>query len=184
MKKIIRILEAQGVDNTWLCVTPLALAGYRKESYGKLTRLCGKKETLMVGVVAGVIGLYAARKHAELCRQAIKAGENASRDSNRELKKYLDAIWRVYLLDNSVDKQRLIAKAIGCLSGNQDQELSQSLAGAEKEYKAMIQQIIGAVQTGTGQSEYAVQGYLATFLNSIGCTTLDGKRFTRQNINK
>ena len=138
----------------------------------------------MVGVVAGVIGLYSAKKHIELCKQAIRAGENASRDSNRELKKYLDAIWRVYLLDNSIDKQRLIAKAIGCLSGQLDQEFYQSLAEAEKEYKAMIQQIIGAVQAGTGQSEYAVQGYLATFLNSIGCTTLDGKPFTRQNISK
>jgi hypothetical protein len=68
------------------------------------------------------------------------------------------------------------------LSGNLDQELSHSLTEAKKEYKAMIQQIIGAVQAGTGHSENAVHGYLATFLNSIGCTTLGGKRFTRQNI--
>lgn len=138
----------------------------------------------MAVVVAGVIGLYAAKKHVELCKKAIKAGRNSSRDSNRELKKYLDAIWRVYLLENSIDKQRLIEKAIGCLSGDLDQELSHSLTEAKKEYKAMIQQIIGAVQAGTGHSEDAVHGYLATFLNSIGCSTLGGKPFTRQNIGK
>jgi hypothetical protein len=138
----------------------------------------------MAVVVAGVIGLYAAKKHIELCKKAIKAGKNASRDSNRELKKYLDAIWRAYLLDNSIDKQRLIEKAIGYLSGELDQGLSHSLTEAKKEYKAMIQQIIGAVQAGTGHSEDAVHGYLATFLNSIGCSTLGGKPFTRQNINK
>jgi hypothetical protein len=96
----------------------------------------------------------------------------------------LDAIWRVYLLDNSIDKQRLIEKAIGYISGNLDQELSHSLTEAKKEYKVMIQQMIGAVQAGTGHSENAVHGYLAAFLDSIGCTTLGGKRFTRQNISK
>jgi hypothetical protein len=184
MKKIIRILEELKVDNSWLRVAPFALAGYRKESYGKLTRLCRRKETLMAVVVAGVIGLYSAKKHVELCKKAAKAGKNASRDSDRELKKYLDAIWRVYLLDNSIDKQRLIGKAIGYLSGELDQELSHSLTEAKKEYKVMIQQIIGAVQAGTGHSENAVHGYLAAFLSSIGCTNLGGKPFTRQNISR
>jgi hypothetical protein len=184
MKKIIRILEAQHLDSSWLRVAPFALAGYRKESYGKLTRLCRRKENLMAAVVAGVIGLYAAKKHIELCKKAAKAGKNASRDSDRELKKYLDAIWRVYLLDNSIDKQRLIEKAIGYLSGKLDQELSHSLTEAKKEYKAMIQQIIDMVRAGTEHSENAVHEYLATFLNSIGCTTLGGKRFTRRNISK
>ena len=138
----------------------------------------------MAVVVAGVIGLYSAKKHIGLCKKAVKAGKNAYRDSDRELNKYLDAIWRVYILDNSIDKQRLIEKAIGCLSGKLDQELSHSLTEAKKEYKAMIQQIIGAVQADTGHSENAVHGYLAAFLNSIGCTTLGGKRFTRQSISK
>jgi hypothetical protein len=184
MKKIIGILEELKVDDIWLRVAPFALAGCRKESYGKLTRLCRRKETLMAVVVAGVLGLYSAKKHIELCKKAVKEGKNASRDSDRELNKYVDAIWRVYILDNSIDKQRLIEKAIGCLSGKLDQELSHSLTEAKKEYKAMIQQIIGAVQADTGHSENAVHGYLATFLNSIGCTTLGGKRFTRQNISK
>jgi len=184
MEKIIRILEELKVDNAWLRVAPFALAGYRKESYGKLTRLCRRKETLMAVVVAGVIGLYSAKKHVELCKKAAKAGKNVSRDSDRELNKYLDAIWRVYLLDHSIDKQRLIEKAIGYLSGKLDQELSHSLTATKKEYKAMIQQIIGAVQADTGHSENAVHGYLATFLNSIGCTTLGGKPFTRQNISR
>ena len=182
MKKIIRILEGLKVDDTWLRVAPFALAGCRKESYGKLTRLCRRKETLMAVVVAGVIGLYSAKKHVELCKKAARAGKNASRDSDRELNKYLDAIWRVYLLDTSIDKQRLIEKAIGYVSGKLDQELSHSLTEAKKEYKAIIQQIMGAVQADTGHSENAVHGYLAAFLNSIGCTTLGGKRFTRQNI--
>jgi hypothetical protein len=182
MKKIIRILEGLKVDDTWLRVAPFALAGCRKESYGKLTRLCRRKETLMAVVVAGVIGLYSAKKHVELCKKAVKAGRNASGDSDRELNKYLDAIWRVYLLDTSIDKQRLIEKAIGYVSGKLDQELSHSLTEAKKEYKAIIQQIMGAVQAGTGHSENAVHGYLSAFLNSIGCTTLGGKRFTRQNI--
>jgi hypothetical protein len=43
---------------------------------------------------------------------------------------------------------------------------------------------IDAVQAGTGHSEKAVHEYLSAFLNSIGCTTLGGKRFTRQNISK
>jgi hypothetical protein len=184
MKKIIRILEGLKVDDTWLRVAPFALAGCRKESYGKLTRLCRRKETLMAVVVAGVIGLYSAKKHVELCKKAAKAGKNASGDSDRELKKYLDAIWRAYLLDTSIDKQRLIQKAIGYVSGKLDQELSHSLAEAKKEYKAIIQQIIGAVQTDTGHSENAVHGYLAAFLNSIGCTTLSGRRFTRQSLSK
>jgi hypothetical protein len=184
MKKIIGILEELKVDNTWLRVAPFALAGCRKESYGKLTRLCRRKETLMGVVMAGVIGLYSAKKHVELCKKAAKAGKNTPRDSDRELKKYLDAIWRVYLLDNSIDKQRLIEKAIGYISGNLDRELSHSLTEAKKEYKVMIQQMIGAVQAGTGHSENAVHGYLAAFLDSIGCTTLDGRRFIRQNINK
>jgi hypothetical protein len=184
MEKIIRILEGLKVDDTWLRVAPFALACCRKESYGKLTRLCRRKEALMAVVVAGVIGLYSAKKHVELCKKAARAGKNASRDSDRELKKYLDAIWRVYLLDTSIDKQRLIEKAIGYLSGKLDQELSHSLNEAKREYKAMIQQIIGTVQTGTGHSENAVHGYLSVFLNSIGCTTLGGKRFTRQNITK
>ena len=184
MEKIIGILEELKVDNAWLRVAPFALTGYRKESYGKLTRLCRRKETLMAVVVAGVIGLFSAKKHVELCKKAAKAAQNAPGESDRELKKYLDAIWRVYLLDNSIDKQRLIEKAIGYLSGNLDQALSHSLTEAKKEYKAMIQQIIGAVQTGTGYSEKAVHGYLATFLNSIGCTTLGGRRFTRRNITK
>jgi hypothetical protein len=119
-----------------------------------------------------------------LCKKAVKAEKNASGDSDRELNKYLDAIWRVYLLDNSIDKRRLIEKALDCLSGNLDQELSHSLTEAKKEYKAIIQQIMGAVQADTGHSENAVHGYLAAFLNSIGCTTLGGKRFTRQNISK
>jgi hypothetical protein len=184
MKKIIRILEELKVDPAWLRVAPLALAGWRKESYGKLTRLCRRKESLMAVVVAGVIGLYSAKKHIELCRQTAKAAQNASRDSDRELKKYLDAIWRVYLLDTSIDKQQLIAKAIGFLSGKLDPELFHSLTEAKNEYKAMIRQIIGAVQADTGHSENAVHGYLATFLNSIGGTTLGGKPFTRQNISK
>jgi len=184
MKKIISILKAQGVDNAWLRVAPFALAGYRKESYGKLARLCRRKEALMAVVVAGVIGLYAAKKHIELCRQAAKAGENAPRDFALELKKYWDAIRRVYLLDNSIDQQRLIEKAIGCLSGRLEPELSHSLTEAKKEYKAMIQQIIGTVRSGTEHSENAVHEHLATFLNSIGCTTLGGKRFTCRNISK
>ena len=184
MKKIIKILEELKVDNSWLRVAAFALAGYRKESYGKLTRLCRRKKTLMAVVVAGVIGLYSAKKHIELCKKAATAGKNASRDSDRELGKYLDAIWRVYLLDHSIDKQRLIGKAIGYLSGELDQELSHSLTEAKKEYKAMLQQIIGAVQADTGHSENAVHRYLAAFLNSIGCTTLSGRRFTRQSLSK
>jgi hypothetical protein len=184
VEKIIRILEELKVDHVWLRVVPLALAGWRKESYGKLTRLCRRKAALMGVVVAGVIGLYSAKKHVALCRKAVKAGKDASSDSDRELNKYLDAIWRVYLLDNSIDKQKLMEKAIGCLSGKLDPELSHSLTEARKEYKAIIQQIIGAVQAGTGHSENAVHGYLSAFLNSIGCTTLGGKRFTRPNISK
>jgi hypothetical protein len=184
MKKIIGILQEAKIDNSWLRVAPFAFAGYRKESYGKLSRLCRRKEYLMAVVAAGVIGLYSAKKHVELCKTAAKARKNASRDSDRELKKYLDAIWRGYLLDNSIDKQRLIDKAIGCLSGKFDHELSHSLAEAKKEYKAIIQQIIAAVRAGTGSSEYDVHADLATFLNSIGCTTLGGKPFTRRNISK
>lgn len=184
MKKIIGILKAAKIDNAWLRVAPFVLAGCRKESYGKLTRLCRRKEYLMAVVVAGVIGLYSAKKHVELCKKAAKAGKNASSDSDRELKKYLDAIWRVYLLDNSIDKQRLLEKAIGCLSGKMDQELSHSLAEAKKEYKAIIRQIIDAVRADTGLGEYAVHESLANFLNSIGCTTLGGKRFTHRNIAK
>jgi hypothetical protein len=117
-------------------------------------------------------------------RGAGQQRKNASGDSDRELKKYVDAIWRVYLLDTSIDKRRLMEKAIGYLSGNLEQELSHSLTEARKEYKVMIQQMIGAVQADTGHSENAVHGYLATFLNSIGYTTLGGKRFTRQNISR
>lgn len=184
MKKIIRILQEVKIDSSWLRVAPFALAGYRKESYGKLTRLCRRKKYLMAVVAAGVIGLYSAKKHVELCKKAAKARRNANRDSDRELKKYLDAIWRVYLLDNSIDKQRLIGKAIGFLSGKLDQELSHSLTEARKEYKAMIQQIIGAVRADTRLGENAVHEYLAAFLNSIGYTTLGGNRFTPQNISK
>jgi len=184
MKKIIGILKKAKLDNSWLRVAPFALAGCRKESYGQLTQLCRRKEHLMAVVAAGAIGLYSAKKHIELCKKAAKAGKNASRDSDRELKKYLDSIWRVYLLDNSIDKQRLIEKAIGCLSGKMDQELSHSLAEAKKEYNAMIRQIIHAVRADTGLGEYAVRESLANFFNSIGCTTLGGKRFTRRSIGK
>ena len=36
----------------------IRIGGLPEESYGKLTRLCRRKESLMAVVVAGVIGLY------------------------------------------------------------------------------------------------------------------------------
>jgi hypothetical protein len=112
----------------------------------------------MAVVVAGVIGLYSAKKHVESCRKAVKAGKNASGDSRPRAKKYLDAIRRVYLLDTSIDKRRPIEKAIGYLSGNLDQALSHSLTEARKEYKVMIQQMIGAVRADTGKAKTRFMG--------------------------
>lgn len=184
MEKIIRILEAQGLDSLLVRAAPFAIKGYGKEAHGNLTQLCRGKENLMAAVLAGAIGLHATKRAFERGKESVKGGKNAPRHFGRELKKYLDAIELLYLLDNSIDLKSLMGKAVDYLSGKLKRKISHNPSKDKKDHKAMVRQIIGAVLADTGHSKNAAHEYLANFLNSIGYTTLGGKPFTRQNISK
>jgi hypothetical protein len=186
MKKIIRILEEQGVDDSMIRLAPFALAKCRKDSYDHLNLLCGGQKKLMAGVTVGVIVLWLIKKFNERCRKDLKSKKTEARVSARELNQYLDAIQLVARLDHSIDQQALRAKAVYSLTERRkrNQTLSSDRYESKLEYQKMLGQIIAAARVGTNQSDNAIHDSLAKFLNSIGCTTLESKKFSRLNINK
>jgi hypothetical protein len=184
MKKFIRILEEHGVNESLLKLAPFALANYRKDSYEQLGRLCKGEKKLMAAVIAGVIVLWLIKKFHKRCQTDLK--KNERRDSFRELNQYLDSIQLVARLDTSIDQQALRAKAVGFLLDRQQrkQALSSDLNESKLEHKKMLGQIMEALRGGTNHSQNAIHQYLSDFLNSISFTTLGGKPFTPQNINR
>jgi len=184
MNKFIRILEEHGVNESLLKLAPFALANCRKDSYDHLNLLCKGEKKLMAAVIAGVIVLWLIQKFHKRCQTDLK--KNESRDSFWELNQYLDSIQLVACLDTSIDQQALRVKAIDFLSDGRKrkQVLSSDLNESKLEHKKMLGQIIEAMRGGTNHSENAIHQYLSDFLNSISFTTLGGKPFTRQNINR
>jgi hypothetical protein len=184
MKKFIRILEEQGVNESLLKLAPFALAKYRKDSYDHLDLLCSGEKKLMAAVIAGVIVLWLIQKFNKRCQEDLKKKER--RDSCRELNQYLDSIQRVARLDMSIDQQALRAKAVDLLLDRRKrrQALSSDLKESKLEHQKMLGQLIDAIRVGTRHSETAIHRHLSEFLNSIRFTTLDGKPFTRRNINR
>jgi hypothetical protein len=184
MKKIISILQKQGVDESLLKLAPFALEDYRRDSYAHLKLLCSGQKKLMAAVLSGVIVLWLILKFNRRCQQDLK--KNARRDSFQELDQYMDSIQLLARLDSSIDQQALRAKAIDWLLDRRKRKLalSHDLRQSQLEHQHMLGQIIEAVRAGTGQSETAIYRHLSEFLNSIGFTTLDGKPFTRRNINR
>jgi len=184
MKKFIRILEEQGVNESLLKLAPFALANYRKDSYDHLTLLCSGEKKLMAAVLSGVIVLWLINKFNKRCQEDLK--KNKRRDSFRELNQYLDSIQLVARLDVSIDQQALRAKAVDWLLDRRKrkQALSSDLKESKLEHQKMLGQIIEAIRSGTTHSENAIHRHLSEFLNSIRFTTLGGKPFTRRNINR
>jgi len=184
MKKFIRILEEQGVNESLLKLAPFALANHRKDSYDHLNLLCSGEKKLMGAVIAGVIVLWLIQKFNKRCQEDLKRNER--RDSFRELNQYLDSIQRVARLDTSIDQQALRAKAVDWLLDRRKrkQALSSDLKESKLEHQKMLAQIIEAIRGGTRHSETAIHRHLSEFLNSIRFTTLDGKPFTRRNISR
>ena len=184
MKKFLRILEEQKIDESLLMLAPFALANYRKDSYDHLNRLCRGGKNLMAGVTAGVIVLWLIKKFYKRCQKDLKDQKVEGRAFDRELNQYLDSIQLVSRLDKSIDQQALRAKAVVFLfeTRKRKQALSSDLNDSKREYEKMLGQIIEALSGGTSHSENAIHTYLARFLNSIGYTTLNGKKFNRQNI--
>jgi hypothetical protein len=184
MKKFIRILEEQGVNESLLKLAPFALANYRKDSYDHLNLLCSGEKKLMAAVIAGVIVLWLIQKFNKRCQEDLKKKER--RDSFRELNQYLDSIQIVARLDTSIDQQALRAKAVDWLLDRRKrrQALSSDLKESKLEHKKMLGQLIDAIRVGTRHSENAIHRHLSEFLNSIRFTTLGGKPFTRRNINR
>jgi len=184
MKKFIRILEEQGVNESLLKLAPFALANYRKDSYDHLNLLCSGKKKLMAAVIAGVIVLWLIKKFNKRCQEDLK--KNKRRDSFRELNQYLDSIQLVARLDVSIDQQALRAKAVDWLLDRRKHKLalSSDLKESKLEHQKMLGQLIDAIRTGTRHSENAIHRHLSEFLNSIRFTTLDGKPFTRKNISR
>jgi len=186
MKKFIRILEEHGIDESYLKMAPFALANYRKESYDHLNLLCRGDKKLMAAVMVGVIVLWLIKKFHQRCWKDLKNHKRDGGAAERELNQYLDSIQLVSRLDKSIDQQALRAKAVRFISARrkQNKEISNDLNESKLEHKKMLGQIIGAMRGSSSHSENAIPTYLAKFLNSIGYTTLDGKKFNPQNIGK
>ena len=184
MKKFIRMLEEQGVNESLLKLAPFALANHRKDSYVQLNLLCSGEKKLMAAVLSGVIVLWLIKKFNKRCQEDLK--KNKRRDSFRELNQYLDSIQLVARLDMSIDQQALRAKAVDWLLDRRKrrQALSSDLKESKLEHQKMLGQLIDAIRVGTRHSENAIHRHLSEFLNSIRFTTLAGKPFTRRNINR
>jgi hypothetical protein len=184
MKKFIRMLEEQGVNESLLKLAPFALAKYRRDSYDHLNLLCSGEKKLMAAVLSGVIVLWLIKKFNKRCQEDLK--KNKRRDSFRELNQYLDSIQLVARLDMSIDQQALRAKAVDWLLDRRKrrQALSSDLKESKLEHQKMLGQLIDAIRVGTRHSENAIHRHLSEFLNSIRFTTLDGKPFTRRNISR
>jgi len=184
MKKILRILEEQKVDESLLKLAPFVLANYRKDSYDHLSLLCKGEKKLMAAVIIGVIVLWLIKKFYKRCQKDLKDKKNEGRTSDRELNQYLDSIQLVSRLDKSIDQQALRAKAVGFIfeRRKRKQALSSDLNESKLEYEKMLGQIIDAVRGGTSHSENTIHNHFAKFLDSIGHTTLSGKKFNRRNI--
>lgn len=184
MKKIIRILEEQKIDESLLKMAPFALANYRRDSYDHLSLLCRGLKNLMAAVIVGATVLWLIKKFYKRCQKDLKDKRNEGRASDWELNQYLDSIQLVSRLDKSIDQQALRAKAVSFLfeKRKRRQALFHDLNESKLEYQKMLRQIIDAVRVGTHHSENAVHSDVAEFLNSLGYTTLSGKKFTRQSI--
>ena len=183
MKKLIRILDEQGVNESLLKLAPFALAKCRKDSYDHLNRLCKGEKKLMAAVIAGAIVLWLIHKFHGRCQKDLK--KKGRRDALQELNPYLDSIQLVARLDTALDQQALRAKAVDFLSDRRKrkQALSSDLNESKREHIQMLGQIIEAMRSGTSASEKVIYKHLIDFLNSLGYTTLGGKRFTRRNMN-
>ena len=183
MKRILGILKEQPVDETLLKLAPFALAKYRKDSYDHLSLLCRGGKKLMAAVLVGVIVLWLIKKFHQRCQKDLKVKRNEGRASDREINQYFDSIQLVSRLDKSIDQQALRAKAVDFIFDrrNRKQVLSTDLNESKLEYKKMLGQIIEVVRIGTSHSENTLHDYLAKLLNSLGYTTLNGRKFNRQN---
>ena len=183
MKKLIRILEEQGVNESLRKLAPFALANSRKDSYDHLNRLCKGEKKLMAAVITGVMVLWLIKKFHERCQKDLK--KKGRRDALQELNPYLDSIQLVARLDPALDQQALRTKAVDFLSDRRKrkQALSNDLNESKREHIQMLGQIIEAMRSGTSHSEKAIYKHLSDFLNSLGFTTSGGKPFTRRNMN-
>jgi hypothetical protein len=186
VKKLIRILEEQGVNESLRKLAPFALAKGRTDSHRHLNLLCRGEKKLMAAVLAGAIVLWLIQKFHKRCQEDLKGKKNEGGASDRELTRYLDSIQLVARLDTSVDQQALRVKAVDFLldGRKRKQALSGDLRESDLEHKKMLGQIIEALRGTTRHSENAIRHHLSDFLNSLSFTTLGGKPFTPQNIIK
>jgi hypothetical protein len=186
MEKLTELLKQHPtLAGDLLKLGSISLRDAREDSYDKLRRLCRGKQEIMVHAISCAVMLGFCKRVYENAQRGAKSNKkNAARHFGRELKSTWQAILKVSKLDPAIDAKALMIRALVVLKARLENDFSWNLEKNKKEYARVLSALVDFLQSNTTHTKDATYSYLAAFLNSLGHTTLNGKRFTRQNIRK
>ena len=188
MKKLTELLKLHPtLAGDLLKLAPICCGDARKDSYDKLRQLCRGEQPIMVQGISGAVLVQKEKYQYQNASEGIKKfKKNARRLFLREVMTFRMAIRRVRRLDESINEDALMDKAYEVSKKRfyTALDLPYKMEKARENYHAILSTLIDFILSNTNHSKDAAYTHLAAFLNSLGHTTLTGKRFTRQNIRK